>query len=79
MTPQEKADELVDKMMAATHPLNQNREDAIRCAKVAAEQIVKAINWHREMEPYNFRLWSAVYRELKTMINDTIGEGAANG
>jgi len=79
MTPREKADELVDKMMAATHPINQNREDAIRCAKVAAGQIVKAINWHREQEPHNFRLWSGVYKELKNMQNDTIRESAANG
>ena len=70
MTPREKADELVDKMMIAMHPINQNREDAIRCAKVAAEQIVKAINWHREQEPPNFRLWSGVYKELKAMHHE---------
>ena len=70
MTPKEKADELVDLMMIQQHPLNRNREDAIRCAKLAAEMIVKAIHWHREQTPPNWKLWTGVYDELKNMQNE---------
>ena len=71
MTPQDKADELIDKLTEKIYHLHQYPlcvEAAIQCALVAIDEIINAIDWHDEQYPVSEELfWLEVKQEIEKL------------
>ena len=64
-TPKEKAEELVNKIIGDTSTIY---DDAKKCAIIAVDEIIIAIDWH-EFEPPNKEIeyWQEVKQEIQSL------------
>jgi uncharacterized protein (DUF169 family) len=68
MTPQEKAKELVEKYYQSNLNYWFNKNTSKKCAKIAVQEIISAIDWH-EFETPNKELefWNEVLKEIDNL------------
>jgi hypothetical protein len=65
MTPKEKALDLVNKFDGVGL---QMRNEAIACALIAVDEIIKAIDWHEfETPKLHFWFWDSVKKEIERL------------
>ena len=65
MTPKEKALDLVNKFDGVGL---QMRNEAIACALIAVDEIIKAIDWHEFEKPkLHFWFWDSVKKEIEKL------------
>ena len=65
MTPKEKAEDVVNKFDGVGL---QMRNEAIACALIAVDEIIKAIDWHEFETPNEvFNYWNRVKLEIKRL------------
>jgi hypothetical protein len=65
MTPKEKAKDLVNKFDGVGL---QMRNEAIACAFIAVDEIIKAIDWHEfETPKLHFWFWDSVKKEIERL------------
>ena len=67
MTPQEKANELVNKYLVST-PIVFHIDDAKKCALIAVNEIIEAIDWHEYETPNKqINYWLDVRKEISNL------------
>jgi hypothetical protein len=67
MKPQEKANELVNKYLVST-PIVFHIDDAKKCAIIAVDEIIQAIDWHDyEMPNNDTNYWLEVRKEIQNL------------